>query len=73
MDNKDGVTLIADAIRKEQEELKKTTPVVQTNVSDITAQFTKPVTPEKGTDKNDTTKTETENITETKNDKQEDN
>lgn len=72
MDNKDGVTLIADAIRREQEELKKTTPVVQTNVSDVTAQFTSPK-PKQATTIDDTTKTETENITETKNDNQEDN
>lgn len=71
--NKDGVTLIADAIRKEIADETKKEPTGGSNVSDITAQFTKPVTPEKGTDKTDTTKTETTNNTETNTDNQEDN
>ena len=36
---KDGVTLIADAIRKEQAKQETTTPPTVANVSDITAQF----------------------------------
>lgn len=71
-ETKDGVTLIAEAIRREQEEeAKKTTPVVQ-NVSDITAQFTQPTKPTEAKDK-DTTNKDTETKTETKTETQEDN
>ena len=48
---KDGVTLIADAIRKEmaEEQAKaKQTTTPTTNVIDVTAQFSKP--PEKATE-----------------------
>lgn len=71
-ETKDGVTLIAEAIRREQqEESKKTTPVVQ-NVSDITAQFTAPTKPTEAKN-TDTTSKDTETKTETKTDTQEDN
>lgn len=43
---KDGVTLIADAIRKEQEELLKSQTTVGNNVIDVTAQFKKAKTTE---------------------------
>ncbi len=38
-DIKDGVTLIADAIRKEKEELAKQNNITTSNVIDVTAQF----------------------------------
>lgn len=43
---KDGVTLIAEAIRKEREaEAKKQTPTQPVTVSDVTAQFSSGGTP----------------------------
>ena len=61
---KDGVTLIADAIRKEQEELLKSQTTVGNNVIDVTAQFKKAKTTEAKdvdvSDKMDTSKIVTE-------------
>ena len=60
---KDGVTLIADAIRKEEEEkAKQTVNKTAVNVSDVTAQFSnRSLTPE-------TTKATTPATPETSND-----
>ena len=60
---KDGVTLIADAIRKEQEELLKNQTTVGNNVIDVTAQFKKANKPTEDNDVNVSDKKDTSNIT----------
>lgn len=62
---KDGVTLIADAIRKEQEELLKSQTTVGNNVIDVTAQFQKGTKPTEGKPDNKkvSDKLDTSNIT----------
>ena len=59
---KDGVTLIADAIRKEQEELLKSQTTVGNNVIDVTAQFKKANKPTEDKNVDVSNKTDTSKI-----------